>query len=54
MDNVIITPHLAGDSDEIFERRMRVIVENCRRFRDGERLLNIVDKQKGYAVEANG
>jgi len=53
MDNVIITPHLAGDSDATFERRMQVLVENCRRFRDGERLLNIVDKQKGYVVEPN-
>ena len=53
MDNVIITPHLAGDSDATFERRMQILVENCRRFRDDERLLNIVDKQKGYVVEAN-
>ena len=53
MDNVIITPHLAGDSDATFARRMQILVENCRRFRDEERLLNIVDKQKGYVVEAN-
>lgn len=53
MENVIITPHLAGDSDEIHERRMTVILENCQRFRDGEPLLNVVDKQKGYVVEPN-
>ena len=53
MDRVVITPHVAGISSEVPERRKRVIVENVRRFVEGERLLNIVDKQRGYVVEGN-
>jgi phosphoglycerate dehydrogenase-like enzyme len=46
--NVIITPHLAGTSDNAARRRIELMKENMRRFRDGEPLLNVVDKQKGY------
>ncbi len=46
--NVIITPHLAGTSDNSARRRIDLVKENMRRFRDGEPLLNVVDKQKGY------
>jgi phosphoglycerate dehydrogenase-like enzyme len=53
LDQVVITPHVAGLSPEIPERRKRVIVENVRRFVEGEGLLNQVDKQKGYVVKAN-
>lgn len=53
MDNVVITPHVAGISPEVPERRKRVIVENVRRYVAGEGLLNVVDKQRGYVVEAN-
>jgi phosphoglycerate dehydrogenase-like enzyme len=47
-ENVIITPHIAGQSDRIQERRMELLKENVRRFAAGEPLLNVVDKQKGY------
>jgi phosphoglycerate dehydrogenase-like enzyme len=53
LDQVVITPHVAGISPEVPERRKRVIVENVRRFVVGERLLNEVDKQRGYVVAAN-
>jgi phosphoglycerate dehydrogenase-like enzyme len=46
--NVIITPHLAGTSENTARRRIELMKENMRRFRDGEPLLNVVDKQKGY------
>jgi phosphoglycerate dehydrogenase-like enzyme len=46
--NAIITPHLAGTSDNAARRRIDLLKENMRRFRDGEPLLNVVDKQKGY------
>jgi len=48
LPNVIITPHLAGTSDNAARRRIELMKENMRRFRDGEPLLNVVDKQKGY------
>jgi phosphoglycerate dehydrogenase-like enzyme len=47
-ENVIVTPHLAGQSDLVQERRMELIKENIRRFAAGEPLLNVVDKAKGY------
>ncbi len=47
-DNVIITPHSAGGSDEVGKRRMELYKENLRRFAAGEPLLHIVDKEKGY------
>jgi len=47
-DNVLITPHVAGGSDRVQERRMALLKENLRRFAAGEPLLHVVDKQKGY------
>ncbi len=47
-ENVVITPHIAGQSDHIRDRRQALLKENARRFVDGKPLLNIVDKQKGY------
>jgi phosphoglycerate dehydrogenase-like enzyme len=47
-DNVLITPHIAGRSDRVQERRMDLLKENLRRFVKGEPLLNVVDKQRGY------
>ena len=53
MENVMITPHVAAHSDRIEERRIGLIAENVRRFRDGESLLNVVDNRKGYVVAVN-
>ena len=47
-DNVIITPHIAGASDNVQERRRDLIKENILRFANGEPLINVVDKVKGY------
>ncbi|MDE2952979.1 MAG: D-2-hydroxyacid dehydrogenase, partial [Gemmatimonadota bacterium] len=52
MENVILTPHVAGVSPEIDKRRKALIVENVRRFCAGEPLLNVVDNQRGYVVDA--
>jgi phosphoglycerate dehydrogenase-like enzyme len=52
MENVILTPHVAGISPEIDKRRKALIVENVRRFCAGESLLNVVDNKKGYVVDA--
>jgi phosphoglycerate dehydrogenase-like enzyme len=46
--NVIITPHIAGRSDRDRERMVGTITENVARFCNGQPLLNVVDKQKGY------
>ncbi len=47
-ENVVITPHIAGQSDGILGRRMAVLKENARRFTEGSTLTNIVNKKKGY------
>src|SRR5262249_461932 len=44
MENVILTPHVAGYSPRIAERHLAVLLENIRRFRLGEPLKNIVNK----------
>jgi len=47
-ENVIITPHIAGRSDREHRRYIELYKENLRRFANGEPLLHVVDKQKGY------
>jgi D-2-hydroxyacid dehydrogenase (NADP+) len=47
-DNVIVTPHIAGRSDQDQGRMVSTIRENIWRFVEGKPLLNVVDKQKGY------
>ena len=46
--NVIITSHIAGRSDQDRGRMLGTVKENIRRFANGEPLLNVVDKHKGY------
>jgi phosphoglycerate dehydrogenase-like enzyme len=42
--NVLITPHTAGYGPHLDERRLDIILDNCRRFAAGEPLRNVVDK----------
>jgi phosphoglycerate dehydrogenase-like enzyme/glyoxylase-like metal-dependent hydrolase (beta-lactamase superfamily II) len=48
MSNVVITPHIGGQSTGASDRAWRLYRENVRRFVAGEPLLCVVDKQKGY------
>jgi phosphoglycerate dehydrogenase-like enzyme len=48
LENVIITPHIAGRSDGEWARYDHIYRENFRRFANGEPLLNVVDKQAGF------
>ena len=48
LPNVIITPHISSMTDRGFERNLIVITENLRRYINGERLLNVVDIDRGY------
>jgi D-2-hydroxyacid dehydrogenase (NADP+) len=45
---VVLTPHVAGGSDQGMERRRELITENVRRFTRGLPLRNVVDKAAGY------
>lgn len=47
-ENVIITPHIAGHSDQSVVRMSGTIQENIRRFVEGKPLINVVNKEKGY------
>jgi phosphoglycerate dehydrogenase-like enzyme len=44
MENVILTPHIAGYSPRIPERHLAVLLDNVGRFSRGEPLRNVVDK----------
>ena len=47
LDNVIITPHIAGRGGER-ERHLLLLRENLRRYAAGDALLNVVDPGRGY------
>lgn len=48
LPNVMITPHTSNSSPKVRERTLALFVENVRRFKAGERLLNLVDLETGY------
>ena len=48
LDNVLIAPHTADHTRDSHERAMQFFIENLRRFRAGESLENIVDKEQQY------
>jgi phosphoglycerate dehydrogenase-like enzyme len=48
LPNVVISPHLGGQSDARADRQWRLWRENVRRFVAGEPLVCVVDKVKGY------
>ena len=48
LDNVVITPHIAGNSPELDERTYDVFERNMRRYISGDPLRNVVDKGLRY------
>jgi phosphoglycerate dehydrogenase-like enzyme len=44
MPGVLITPHTAGFGPYLDDRRLEILLDNCRRFGDGQPLRNVVDK----------
>jgi len=46
--NVLLTPHTAGFGPYLDDRRLDIILDNCRRFAAGEPLRNVVDKANWY------
>jgi phosphoglycerate dehydrogenase-like enzyme len=47
-ENVILTPHIAAASTRIAERHLEVLLDNVRRFANGDELRNVVDKAKWF------
>jgi phosphoglycerate dehydrogenase-like enzyme len=48
LENVILTPHIAGYSPRIAERHLEVLLDNISLFQAGETLRNIVNKALWY------
>lgn len=48
LPNVIATPHVSHSSPRVRERTLALFLENLRRWRAGEPLLNVVDVKAGY------
>lgn len=48
LPNVIISPHVSGDIEDEFELATRLFTENLKHYLDGGKLLNRLDKKKGY------
>ncbi|MFC1860360.1 D-2-hydroxyacid dehydrogenase [Chloroflexota bacterium] len=48
LPNVIISPHTAGAFEDRSKDTGKVFLENLRRYVSGKRLLNVIDKKKGW------
>jgi len=48
LDNVILTPHIAGEPARYVERVVEIFVDNHRRWTAGQPLRNVVDLTRGY------
>ncbi|RME87604.1 MAG: D-2-hydroxyacid dehydrogenase [Anaerolineae bacterium] len=48
LPNVIISPHIAGDSPHYDARAARLFAENLRRYLAGQPLYNLFDPERGY------
>jgi D-3-phosphoglycerate dehydrogenase len=50
LSNVVITPHVGGQSRARIGQMTDFFCENLRRFQQGEPLNNLVDKKLGYPI----
>ena len=48
MENVIITPHVCGESSKYLERSMKIIEHNLEAYLNGENMINVINLEKGY------
>lgn len=48
LPNVLLTPHVGGEGPYLDDRRLEVLIDNCRRFTAGLPLRNVVDKANWY------
>ncbi len=46
--NVVFSPHVAGGMEDYVAQATEVFCENLRRYLSGKRLLNVVNKNRGY------
>ena len=50
MENVIITPHMSGDTEDYIDDLGLLFLDNLTRYRTGEPLQNVVDKELGFVA----
>jgi phosphoglycerate dehydrogenase-like enzyme len=48
LPNVIFSPHVAGGIEDYSMQATEIFCENLRRYLNGKKLLNVVNKKKGY------
>lgn len=48
MENVIITPHMSGDTEDHLDDLGKLFIDNLQRYCSGEPLQNVVDKELGF------
>ena len=48
MENVLVTPHIAGLFPNYWEEPTNLFIENFKRYINGKELINVVDKLAGY------
>ena len=48
LPNVIFSPHVSGNMEGYNQRATELFADNLERYLDGRRLLNVVDKERGY------
>ena len=48
MDNVIISPHVSGNTARYHEKAAAIFAENLRRYLDKRPLLNRLNREQGY------
>jgi phosphoglycerate dehydrogenase-like enzyme len=46
--NLLLTPHIAGIDSHYEDRAAALFCENLRRYVAGDRLLNVIDRDRGY------
>jgi phosphoglycerate dehydrogenase-like enzyme len=47
-DNVILSPHISGGMEDYMLRATELFCENLERYLSGKKLLNVIDRKKGY------
>ena len=47
-ENVIITPHVSGGMEDYMGKATDIFCENIKRYLKGDRLINVIDRKKGY------
>ncbi len=48
LDNVILSPHISGGMEDYMLRATDIFCENLVRYRSGRKLINLVDRKRGY------